>query len=173
MDGISWGLFLIACVGLAFIMSSVTIGVVMRYFLNRPLNWVVEVVSYSLVFLTFLSAAWLVRKNKHVTIDLIFDRLNPRVQALLNITIYSLIAIVWLVIAWYSAQSTWQFFQSWERIDMTLLEPPRAPLMVVVPLGTFLLFIECLRRVRSSISGWRALSEEKRAAGKHQTQAEV
>ena len=144
-DNIMWVLFLLACAMLAFAMLSVCLEVVMRYFLSRPLNWVVEIIRYMLLFITFLSAAWLLKTGKHVKIDLVLDRLNPRAQVRLNIVIYILSAIIWLVIAWYSGQLTWHLFQTGERID-TLLAPLKAPLVSIIPIGSFLLFIQSLRK---------------------------
>lgn len=152
-DRLTWTLFLLACVLLAFITLSVSLNVAMRYFLERPLRGVTEVISYALVFITFLSAAWVLRTDKHVKMDIVVNRLNPRTRAVLYIIIYILSAMAWLVVAWYSGQITWQLFLRGERIN-SLLEPFKAPLVAIVPLGSFLLFVESLRRAHAF---WKSL----------------
>ncbi len=153
-------IFLLTCIVLALIMLSVVLEVVMRYFLDRPLIWTIEAVSFALVFITFLSAAWILKKDKHVKLDLVIDRLNPRAQAQLNMIIYVFSSIVWLVVTWYSGLATWHLFQTGERIE-TMMEPLKAPLVAMVPVGSFLLFIQSLRGAYGYLEGRRALSEQK------------
>ena len=89
----------IAGVIIIFTMAAVTYEVIMRYFLNRPTLWVVEVSGYSLLFITFLGAAWVLRRGGHVRIDLLTNRLKPRNQIRLNIITSIMAAIICLVIA--------------------------------------------------------------------------
>ena len=50
----------------------------MRYFLNRPLVWVLELTEYALLWVTFLGAAWLLRQGGHVQVDVIVDFMSRR-----------------------------------------------------------------------------------------------
>ena len=97
----------LACVLLGFIAFSICLEVVMRYLLNRPLVWVVEVSEYGLLYITFLGAAWLLRSNEHVTMDFLLNRLEGRNLAMLNMITSILGAIVCLVLVWYGVKITW------------------------------------------------------------------
>jgi TRAP-type C4-dicarboxylate transport system permease small subunit len=76
-----------------FMMLSICIDVVLRYFLNRPLTWGVEISEYILLWSTLLSVAWVLKIEGHVKIDLVVNRLNPRNQCLVN-TITSILGAI-------------------------------------------------------------------------------
>ena len=78
----------------------IVLEIVLRYFLNRPLFWVVEVSEYSLLYICFLGAAWLLRREGHVKIDFLANRLQPKNEALLNAITSVLAAMVCLVLVW-------------------------------------------------------------------------
>ncbi len=153
-DGITNFLALLAAVLLILIMLSVTYDVVMRYFLGRPQIWVVEIAEYALLYITFLGAAWLLKKDGHVRMDLLLSRLNPEAQAILN-TITSIIGVAaCLTLTWYSTQVTWTYFQEGRYMN-TALFFPIAPILLVIPVGSFLLFIQFLRMNYGYLGSWR------------------
>ena len=100
-----------AIVILVFVMLSVCAEVILRYFLNRPLIWVVQVTENSLLYIAFLGAAWVLKREGHVKMDLVLNRLNPATQYLMN-SITSIIgAIICLVITWYGVKVCWDLYQ--------------------------------------------------------------
>lgn len=137
-----------------FQIVSICLEIFMRYFLNRPLGWVVEIGETSMLYLTFLGAAWVLRKEGHVGVDIVIGRVSPRVKALLN-TINSIIgAAVCLVLVWYGAQETWDHFVRGLYLPDTYM--PVAPILAVIPVSCFLFFIQFLRRTSKCISELRA-----------------
>ena len=54
---------ILAGVLLIFLMLSVTLEVGLRYFLGRPTSWVVEICGYTLLYIPFLAAAWVLRTD--------------------------------------------------------------------------------------------------------------
>jgi len=70
---------------IVFATLSVGISVVMRYFFNSPVSWVTEICEYILLYITFLVAAWVLRKEGHVKMDLIIDQFKSRVKIIINI----------------------------------------------------------------------------------------
>ncbi len=139
---------------LIFAWLSVVLEVVMRYFLNRPQSWVHEISEDILVWVTFLGAAWLLKEEGHVKMDLLVNRVSLRTQSLLNIITSSLCVIIWLVLTWYSGQVVWRSLQ--EGLLTFQLEIPRVTYLAVMPIGAFLLFIQFLRRTYGYFEGWRA-----------------
>ena len=130
---------------IVFAAVSVCIEIVARYFFNHPQIWVVETTEYSLLFMTFLGTSWLQREEGHVKVGLLLDRLNPRTQIIINIVTSILCAIIFSIITWYGVKTTWLYF----RLDYhlpTMLSPPQYIILAVIPLGSFLLFIQFLRR---------------------------
>ena len=64
----------VAAIIIILTMLAVSAQIVMRYFLNRPMIWVMEITEISLLFITFLGTAWLLRREGHVKIDNFFCR---------------------------------------------------------------------------------------------------
>ncbi len=129
-------------------------GTFMRYALHRPQVWTLESVEYMLVWFVFLVAAWILRQERHVTIDIVVRQLNPRTQALLNIIISILGAILCSLLVVYGTQLIWDHFQRGLRMD-TMLRPPSAPFRAIIPIGSFVLFIQFLRRTYGYIEQWK------------------
>lgn len=158
-DKIMFTLFIVACIILAGIVLIVSLEVVLRYFLRSPMGFVSEVVSYALVYLTFLSAPWILKLDKHVRIDFVTSQLKPKQGAVLNIITSILSAVLWLVVFWYTGQITWHLFRTGEKMSFSILTPFKAPLVAAVPIGSFLLFIQSVRWIYIYLRRWRALPE--------------
>ena len=52
---------IVAGILLVFAMLIISGAVFSRYFLNRPIGWVIEISEYIILFITFLVAAWLLK----------------------------------------------------------------------------------------------------------------
>lgn len=150
--------FVLACIILVLVWLSVNYQVVVRYFLLGSATWVIESVTYALLFITFLASAWVLKRDKHAKMDMVVNMLKPGGQVLLNTVTYILATILWLVIAVYSGYLTWTLIQDGVRLS-TLLEPLKWPLVAVIPVGSFLLATQCLMRVIGHIRSWRVLRE--------------
>jgi TRAP-type C4-dicarboxylate transport system permease small subunit len=137
-----------------FVMLLVAAHAGMRYFLGRPIPGVIEISEYALLYITFLVAAWVLRREGHVKMDLVLNQLEPRTQILLNIITSIISAIICLVIAWYGTIVTWDHFQ----VGFYYSTPLRTPafiIVAIVPIGSFLLFIQFLNRTRGYLDSWR------------------
>lgn len=145
----------LAALIIIFMMLAVIYEVVMRYFLDHPTMWVLEVVEWCLVWMTFLCAAWVLREEAHVKMDIFVTRLNPKAQALFSVITSIVGALICLTFVWYGAQVVWDHFARGV-VEAKMLRAPKAPLMVIIPAGFFLLFIQFLRRSCSLLRKWRA-----------------
>lgn len=136
-----------------FMMVSISIGVVTRFFFHRSLVWLTEICGYGMVFMTFLVAAWVLREEGHVRIDLLADRLNPRHKAILEFFTCIVGSLVCLVITVYGVLVAWDHMKRGV-FTATDLEIPWAPLLAVIPVGTFALSVQFL------IRAWGHLKKE-------------
>lgn len=149
LNRINDSLAILAGILVIYMMLSVSYEVVMRYFLNRPTSWVVDIASLAILYFTFLGAAWLLRKDGHVYMDMLLIRLRPRIQSLINIITSILGAFVCFALAWYGTKLTWEHFQ--EGIyTWGVLSLPSPLSLFIIPAGFFLLFIQFLIRAYSS-----------------------
>jgi len=86
-------LILFSCACIAFVMLIVTADVVSREFFNYPIEWVLEISQLILPAIVFLGAAWLLKNEGHVAMDVVVSRLSTRGQALLN-AVTSIIGVI-------------------------------------------------------------------------------
>jgi C4-dicarboxylate transporter, DctQ subunit len=115
--------------------------IVMRYFFNKPIQGALESSEYGLLFLTLLAAAWLVRKDKHVRMELLLHKLKPVTQAYVNGITSILCILICGFITYYGVLVVIDRFQTSHRLTTTL-EPLSYPLMSIIPLCFFLLTIQ-------------------------------
>ncbi|MFC1980579.1 TRAP transporter small permease [Chloroflexota bacterium] len=154
-------LAIIGIVLLVFVWLLVCFDVFLRYSLGTSIVWSAEITEYSLVHITFLSSAWLLKKDRHIKVDLITSRLNVKNLAILDISTSILCIILWLVISWYSIDAL--LVAARQNLYMTeaFLMPPKWIVHAVIPLGSLLLVIELIRRVnRSRLSCRKRHGEE-------------
>lgn len=129
-----------------FMMLAVSYSVLMRYTWNRPIAWIVEVSSYLMLYITFLGAAWVLRHDGHVTIDLFTSRLSSKQNALFKSATSVAGALVGFVFTWKGTLVTLDFFTR-DVITMGILSIPQFLLMAIIPIGGFLLMIEFILRI--------------------------
>lgn len=127
---------------------------IMRYFFRRPPAWAVEISEYTLFLIAFLGAPWLLKVKGHVNIDLVINRLNPKVQTLLNITTSAIGTIICLFITSYGVESTIDHFQRGVPVVKTLYFP-KFVFLAFIPVGCFLLSIQFIRQTYTYISSWK------------------
>lgn len=139
---------------------SVCLEVLRRYFLNRPILWVVEVTEYILVQIAFLAAAWALRNEAHVSVDVVVSHFNEKVQAFLHFMTSIIGALVCLILTYYGTVATWGAYRD-NLIIPKQMGMPKYLVMMVIPIGCFLLFGQFIRRTRDAWHGWNVLKNKK------------
>jgi TRAP-type C4-dicarboxylate transport system permease small subunit len=77
LDRIEKGLDAILIIMMIVMGGSVVLQVASRYVFNRPTSWSEELARYLFVWITFLGAAVVIRKRRHVDVTVLTDRLPP------------------------------------------------------------------------------------------------
>ena len=154
---------ILAGILLVFAMLIISGAVASRYFLGRPIGWVIEISEYIILFVTFLVAAWVLKQEEHVRMDVVLNQLNPRTQSMINVITSGISAIVCFILTWYGAKVTWELFQT-DYFTPTLLELPKFIIIAIIFIGSFLLFIQFLRRAHSNWGTWRASRGKERGS---------
>lgn len=67
----------LAMAGLAGIVFSYCYEVVARYFFNAPTQWSAGMVSYLLLFVTFMAMPQVTREGSHVAVTVLIEKLSP------------------------------------------------------------------------------------------------
>jgi C4-dicarboxylate transporter DctQ subunit len=135
----------LACLTLIAMMLATVIKVAMRVFFNYGLHGIDQISGIMMVYITFLGAAWVLRKDGHVTVDILMTIVSPPVRRMMLIISSILSAIVCLIIAYYGYYAVIRSVQRGIMVAAEL-EIPRAINLAVIPLGCFLLGVEFILR---------------------------
>jgi len=141
-------LFILASVAaaiLVFATVSVDFEVVMRYVFNRPTKWVVDFTEYALVFILFLSTAWVLSEEGHVKIDLLLITFSPKTQRVVNIVTSLVGAVACAIFFGYALWMTLGIFQAGTLMWRATIVP-KGPIWIIMPIGSFFLTLQFLRR---------------------------
>lgn len=160
LDRLNDGAAFLGGVLLIVMMLFVTVSVLLRYVLNRPIGWSVEVCEYSLVAITFLLAAWVLKKEGHVRVDLVISYLSPGTQALLNAVTSVMSAIACLILTFFAGKVTLELYTG-NYFTPTLLMIPKFIFIGIITLGLLLLTLQFIRRTNKYLQNWRTLRSEK------------
>jgi C4-dicarboxylate transporter DctQ subunit len=133
---------------MAWMTGIATLGVgyevVMRYFFARPTSWSVDLVEYTMLYATFLAAAWLARQEQHINLTYLLDAVSPRTRHIAE-GINSLIsAFLCAIIIWYSAIDTLDAIVEGIAVNRTLMVP-KSLVLGVIPVGCFVLLVQFIR----------------------------
>lgn len=145
MDRLFTLLAVISALLLLWITLSTGFNIFSRYLGFGGLIWGVQFTEYSLLWMTLLGATWLLRKDKHVTVDIITSALNKRSNAYLRIVHSIMGTLVCGVLAWYGAVVTWGQYQRGV-VDIQVIDVPKYLLLIIIPLGFFFLVLEFVRK---------------------------
>jgi C4-dicarboxylate transporter DctQ subunit len=149
---------------LIFSLLSINMEVASRYFLGRPMGWVTEISEYSLLYITFLAAAWVLKREGHVRMDIVLNYLSPRTQIMLDVFTSVISAIVCFILSWFGIKVTYELFQT-AYFTPTVLELPKFIIVAIIFIGSILLLIQFLRRTSGHLSSWRALRDKEQSSG--------
>jgi C4-dicarboxylate transporter, DctQ subunit len=140
----------------AFILFAITafvfFEVMSRALLGTSRLWVIEVSEYSLFFLTFMGAPYLLEKNRHVVIDLVLNELAQRSK--LNVSLFNgvLGALICVVLTYAGVEVVLDQFDTGVR-EATVMAPQKYWITAVFPIGMALMsfqFIDKIIRIISS-----------------------
>jgi C4-dicarboxylate transporter DctQ subunit len=151
LNRVETGLAVLAGGLLLFINFSICVSIALRTVsLPVPL-WSVQFNEYSLLWITFLGGAWLLRRKRHVALDILARRLSGNNLRVLN----SLHAVLGMAVCgcltWICGAVVWDHFQRGV-IDVRAVDVPKHLILAVVFLGFLILTLEfmceMLREIR-------------------------
>ncbi|MBN2125959.1 MAG: TRAP transporter small permease [Deltaproteobacteria bacterium] len=141
MTGLAWlgGVLMI----LAILM--VCTDVVMRYFFSSPIGGVLQFSEYILLYIPFLAAAYVLKEDGHIKIDIILNRLSPRRQALVNTVTSALGSVVLLVLTYYGAFITLDYYRRGVP-TLKYYKIPEFLVVMIIPIGCLLFSVQFVRK---------------------------
>lgn len=145
-------LSLLAGLILVFITLSIGYSILTRAIGIRGIVWVVQFNEYALLWMTFLGTAWLLSRNKHVSVNLILQRLSDGQRKVFYV-IHGLMGMVLCAtLCWFTALTALEKIGR-NVIDVQAVDVPIGYVLVVIPVGFFLLFLQFIRKFGEAIRG--------------------
>ena len=124
-----------------------------------------EILSYSLVWMTFLGTAAIYRDRGHVVMEAIVQRFPARAQNISASSRRCAVMGLCLFLFFYTARLTVRDYQE-HFILASILNPPKWPIEIVIPLSFLMLFIQSIRHV---VTYYRAYQSGERISAGEQT----
>lgn len=118
--------------------------VITRRFLGKPTIWTNEVTGYVFCAVVLLLMGYTLLYRGHANVDLIYERLSPRTQAIVDIITYvifiGLFVIVFFVDAIRFAATSWAMMER----SPSALNAYVFPAKTMLPVGAFLLLLQVI-----------------------------
>ena len=156
LDVCAW----IGCAILSFQVVSVSVEILSRYFFNISFSVITPLNEWSLVYLTFLGAAWLQREGGHTSDDSIVTLLPSWVNWLTRRLGWVLAVATCSLLTWYGALVSWEKFSQNTYDFFKLPGFPIFYIYMIIPIGSLLWLIQLLRR-----QSWPGAVEKTEATG--------
>ncbi len=145
IDRLSLVLVWIAKGCLAGLIGVTLLEVFLRYALNAPTLWSIDI-AYMLNGALFLFAtAYTLQSGAHIRVDFFSARFPPRVQDAINLIFY--LAIIVPALGWLAtvmARRFWRAYQTGELDPMSSWAPLIWPFYLVLTIGVFSLLLQVL-----------------------------
>ena len=142
---------------------AVSVDVVLRKVIGFTWAPLYELITYSLLWMTFLGTAAIMRINSHVKMDSLTSQLSPKTEALLNSISHCVCVLLAGVMLFYTIKLTITDYQA-NFILASILNPPKWPIEIIIPLGFFMLFIQLIRNSWDYFKRYRELSRHENPA---------
>jgi TRAP-type mannitol/chloroaromatic compound transport system permease small subunit len=128
-----------------------------RHFFNAPSGW-----GYDTLWMIFsaqflIGGAYTLLQKSHIRIDIVYNRLSDRSRLVYDLLIYLIVFLVPAVLfIWAGVHFAADAFASDERLSTTNWFFPSGPSKSLIPIGFFLLALQCIAEIIRCI---KALAE--------------
>jgi len=151
IDSITERLAMIPSVLTIILMVLMTYEVVSRYFFHSPTIWSMEINQFLFCAVITLGACYTMKTGGHVSVDLIYNRLEGRGRTVLNIfgTLVIMVVLILLIkITWEGAMTSYRLQQTTGSVFNPLVYPIKA----LIPIGGGFFFLQCIGRILKNIA---------------------
>lgn len=123
----------------------VFIQVASRYVFNVPVGWSAELSRYLLIWITWISASYAIRKREHIRITLLVDRFSLKAKKVTEL----FVILVWSLFAFVMAFVGTEVVLALKMTGQTTstLGVPMWVVYLIIPIGGFLMITRLIQQV--------------------------
>jgi TRAP-type mannitol/chloroaromatic compound transport system permease small subunit len=153
-----WTGYLFALIVAPLVIANV-IEVFMRYAMNAPTSWALDVTTMSFGALFMLGAAYALLKGAHVRTDMLWEKFSNRKKGIIDSIAYVLFFLPSMAILFAISIDDFLYSLSInEKSTSGIWQPVLWPLRAVIPVSAALLFLQGLSELMKSL--WAARTGE-------------
>ena len=154
MGWVNLGLAMVAAAILFAVTMMIFAEVSWRYLGGRSQLWVTEVSEYSLLYVTFLAAPYLLEHNRHVVMDVVLEQLASGAARALSVLVAALGLVICLTLCWQGLVLVLdQYAMGLRRISV--MAPRSWYIFAAFPLGMALMAVQFLDQMVEALTGRR------------------
>lgn len=139
-------------------MCIVMYEVTSRYIFNAPTLWAMEFNQYLFCAMSLLGGGYCLLKDGHVRVDLLYPKLSPKTQGIVDFCTFPLALLFCGLLIWLGFQETWDTIVG-NRLSDSVLALPLWPVWLTVPVAGILLGIQVISRLLGRIEDMKASGE--------------
>lgn len=125
--------------------------VVLRYVFDSPTDWSWELATHLAGAMFIMGAAWVLLNDKHVRTDLIYGKLNRRMQAAFDVFFFTVIFFTFTItLTWKSWNQAIYSTKIFER-TYSMWGPPLFPLKIIIATGFTILLLQGIAKYSRDI----------------------
>ncbi|MBN1322098.1 MAG: TRAP transporter small permease [Thermoleophilia bacterium] len=136
-----------------------TVWITQDVIIRKAFDWTwapsFEILTYSILWMTFLGTTAIYRDRGHVVMEAIVARFPARAADIINLVTTFAIAGLTAFLLYYSAKLTIQDYQS-HFVLATILKPVKWPIEIVIPVAFLTLFIQSIRHMVTYYRAFKA-----------------
>jgi TRAP-type C4-dicarboxylate transport system permease small subunit len=127
-----------------------------RYVLNDSLAWTEEIARYGLMWIVFIGAAIVVRKNTHIAVEVLLQFSPPGMARVLLAVVDAIKLGFFVLLAYFS----WTIVERMHYQRMTVIEMPMSIVYGGIAVGCFLMLFRQIQVIwRNARDGWRGAQQ--------------
>ncbi len=134
----------VAGVILVFICAAVCYTIGMRFLFTRTTIWIMQTTEYALLWIVFLSTAWLLREGGHITTDIIYSHLSEESKKRLDCTMFVLGGFACAFMLYFGLVHLCDCIVN-SVTDVRGVTVPKSAVFIIIPIGFTLLTIQFFR----------------------------
>lgn len=145
-------MYIIACVGLAVMVFSVGYEVISRRLFGHPTSWSFEISAILLLVITLLAASHIHRKDLHIRMDFLRQRLSRKALAWRQL-VESILGVSYCaLIVWKGLEFAVRGFHYH---SSSILALPLFPFLILIPISFLFWGLQFLVKIGEAIRGIR------------------
>jgi TRAP-type mannitol/chloroaromatic compound transport system permease small subunit len=126
----------------------IVLEMITRTFFGMSWGWVYDLSGWLLAAYVFLGGAWTLQRGQFVRVDILFTRLPPRAKAVVDLTISSLLFVLFAgTLLWFGTRFAWQSYMMNEVSATGAWQAPVFVAKSLLPIGVVLLSLAWLSHI--------------------------